>query len=101
MRSLLRLGAERALLLHHLLLLLAQLLVDLGALGWLVAVLSGLWGWVSVVWHGKRVAVSYRTGSVNLGLLYLLALGLRLALLLRLRSKLVGDGLLVLWNMRQ
>lgn len=50
--SLLRLGAERALLLQHLLLLLAQLLVDLGALGWLVAVLSGLWGVVSVVLHG-------------------------------------------------
>lgn len=53
---------------------------------------------VSVVFYGRGYVVTYRTGSINLGLLHLLALRLRLALLLRLGSKLVGDGLLVLWN---
>jgi hypothetical protein len=57
------LGVVSALLLEDLLLLLAQLLVDLGALGWLVAVCLGLDGMSVRFWELRIVRLTL-TGAV-------------------------------------
>lgn len=101
--ALLLLGAKGALLLHGLLLLLAQLLVDLGALGGLVRVHHGLKtqrgvvsGQLNYDWEdGDKVTHGLRGVLLRLGGFDAL-LGLRLVLTLRLAAELVGDGALVL-----
>ena len=83
------LGAEGTLLLQDLGLLVLKLLVDLGALGWLVAVGSRLRDVSSVV-NAPTICSTYRKSGVLLELLGLEGLLVRLALTLGLALYLVG-----------